>query len=207
MPTLSAGDVVRVSVRLSMPQGQDHVNVYFFECQGAEASTDTVFAGDVNDFIDQIYSRWNAGMSNAVTPVDMKIDVVDFVGGVLTITENIGLFPFVASSFNPVNGGDVLPPQDAAVVKLLTGQGRVFGRKFIGALCEDQQNSGVPAAALITQAGTFITDMLAGWTSTGTVDFVAGVMSEKFDAFVPFIAGELASAIGNQVRRKLNVGS
>jgi hypothetical protein len=196
-----------VSVRLSMPQGQDHVNVYFFESQGAEASDDTVFAGDVNDFIDVLYSRFNAGFSNAVTPVDIKIDIVDFVGGKLEIVENIGLFPFTASSFGPSNSGDVLPPQDAAVVKMLTGLGRVFGRKFIGALCENMQNSGVPDANLITMAGTFISDLLAGWTTTGSTDFVSGVMSDKFKAFVPFIAGELATAIGNQVRRKLNVGS
>lgn len=207
MPSFNSGDVFRFSVRLSLPSGQDHVNVYYFEAQGTGTALDQDFADDAIAFFDTLYSRFNSALSNAMDAVDIKIDKVDFVGGELVITENVGLFPFTTSGFVPGNSGDVLPPQDAAVIKLLTGIGKSYGRKFLGGLGENTQNNGVPESTLITQAASFISDMLAGWQIASTTDMEAGIMSTAVDAFVKFISGELSSVLGGQRRRRLGSGS
>lgn len=205
--TLADGEVIRVSFRSTLEDGQDHVNVYYFIGNLSTAATDTEVVDAVNDLLDQMYGRLNDRISNTFNPVDLKIDVVEFVGGDMEIVRNIGLFPFDPTNFIPDNAGDTLPPGVAVLVKFLTTIGKVYGRKFIGGLCESEQDGGYPGSLLLTALANFISDLLAGATiaAKGTLD--PGVMSTREAAFVPFTSGEVGTTLAYQRRRRLGTGS
>lgn len=204
---LNDGEVIRISFRSTLQDGQDHVNVYYAVANFASTGADADVYAAVNDWLDDSYSDLNAHISNTFSPVDLKIDVVEFIGGVLTITRNLGLWPFIQTAFNPTGAGDTLPPGVALLVKFLTTVGKTYGRKFIGGLIEASQNGGVPTGLLPAAAAAYATKILGGAivAATGTLD--PGVMSERSDSFVPFTSADMGGTLAYQRRRRLGTGS
>jgi len=204
--TVNNGDVIRVSARFAMSSGQDHVNVFHYQTDpfGATEDDATVMS-EIHDQLDSAYSNITAHLSNTASPVDLKFDIVEFIGGVETIVRNLGLIPFDVTT-PPGGTGEALPPGNAGLVKMLTGIGKVYGRKYVGMLLEGGQNGGTLGASLLTALDVFggiVYDSFAG----AAVTYLAGVMSKKLAEFVPFIEYEVNPEIAYQRRRRPGTGS
>lgn len=203
---LAVNDVVRVSCRYSLETGQDHVNVYYWKCTTASTDSDLSILGDIHSTLGGAYANIAAFMTNLATPVDIKGDVVQFSGGLLTLVRNMGTIPYSPSTV-PSGTGDALPPGNAALVKFLTGIGKVYGRKFVGALIEAQQQNGVLSSGLITGLQTYASLINTVITLTTSGALTPGVMSKKLSDFVAYNGYEVASNMAYQRRRRPGTGS
>lgn len=205
--TINDGDNIRASFRMTGSDGQDIVNVYHYQADFTAAASDQDVADAINDHLDNAYGNCNDMYTNALSPVDLKIDIVNFVSGVEKIVRNVGLFVFAATNFVPGGTGDALPPQDSALVKFLTGIGKVYGRKYLGQLVEAAQNAGTPSATLLTRLTAFAATILAGGSVAGSGALVPGVMSEKQADFVAFTEADYDNPFSGQRRRRVGSGS
>lgn len=203
---VSGGEVIRCSVRQSGPGGQDIVNVWHYLVAAASPIDEEVVMLDVASGMDQLYATISGQISNAQNPVDIKIDVVDYVGGVYTIIRNVGTIGW-GSSYNPSNSSEIYAAGVAVLVLLRTLVGKVFGRKFIGVVGEttiSNQNiaTGDPASAFTA----FIGKALEGF-STAAGEYLLGVMSDRLFDFALCHEVELATEVGYQRRRAPRSGS
>lgn len=199
-------NILRASCRFSMAQGQDHVNVYYFRADTGYSETDVATLGYIEDHMDSIYGNLTAHLSNTADAVDIKVDVVAFVGGVETIIRNVGTTPFNLT-VPPAATGEPLPPGVAGLVKLLTGIGKVYGRKFIGMLTEGAQNSGVLGVAVLAALEVVAAIMVATITAPVSGDLIPGVMSKRETDFVAFASYDVSSNMAYQRRRRAGTGS
>lgn len=203
---LNAGDVVRTAVRFADTQGNDHVNVWHWEASAAISDADAAIRAAIATWVENSYSALSANLSNLITELDVKVDVVDFVGGVITVIRSLGVEPFTLTTA-PTAGADPMPPGVAALLKLLTGIGRVYGRKFIGMFTETSQINGILAAAFQTNLGTLGAAVLGGIGGlTGGV-LNGGVLSEKLTSFVQFTGYDVSDVVSYQRRRRQGSGS
>lgn len=204
--TVVEGDNIRASARFSMDQGQDHVNVYYFQAGVSYSETDEDTVGYIHDHIEALYSNMTTVLSNTASPVDMKTDLVEFIGGKEEITRNLGTVPLILS-FDPAATGDPLPPGTAGLLKLLTTIGKVYGRKFFGMLVEQHQVSGVLSSVLLTALDVVGGLMIANISTPPSGVIYPGVMSKRESVFVPFAAYDVSSNVAYQRRRRMGSGS
>lgn len=198
--------MIRCSVRQSGPNGQDIVNVWHYLVAAASPIDEEVVMLDVASGMDQLYATISGQITNTQNPVDIKIDVVDYVGGVYTIIRNVGTIGW-GSAYNPSNTAEVYAAGVSILVLLRTLVGKVFGRKFIGVVGEttiSNQNiaTGDPASAFTA----FIAKALEGF-STAAGEYLLGVMSDRLFDFALCHEVELATELGYQRRRAPRSGS
>ena len=206
MPLL-AGDVLRCSVRFSDVNGNDHVNVYYLRAPFEITDSDATIMAAIADYFDDAYSELATNISNLVTEIDIKIDEVEWVGGVLEVTRNLGTVPWSMTT-SPSAAGDPLPPGVAALVKFLTGVGKTYGRKFIGMICEAAQASGIITSGLQSQLASYAGVILAGISGILTGgDLDAGVMSVKIHGFQEYNNYDVSDVVAYQRRRRQGTGS
>ena len=203
---VSGGEVIRCSVRQSGPNGQDIVNVWHYLVAAASPIDEEDVMADVAAGMDDLYATIQGQITNTQNPVDIKIDVVDYVGGVYTIIRNVGTIGWGAS-YNPSNTAEIYAAGVSILVLLRTLVGKVFGRKFIGVVGEttiSNQNiaTGDPASAFTA----FIAKALEGF-STAAGEYLLGVMSDRLFDFALCHEVELATEVGYQRRRAPRSGS
>lgn len=205
--TVLSSEVLRVSVRFSDTQGNDHVNVFHFRALNTITDPDSTVLAAIAAWADATYSYMATNISNLVNEVDIKVDVVDFVGGVLTVVRNLGLTGWSMSTA-PSAASDPMPPGVAALCKLLTGLGKVYGRKFIGMITENSGANGIISTSFQAQIANFAANFIAGITGVLTGgDLQAGVMSQKYTAFIPVTSYDVSDTIAYQRRRRQGTGS
>jgi len=202
---LNALDVLRVSVRFRLSSDQDHVNVYYVMANGAITDSDGDILAALADHYDTAYSACATNISNLCDPVDLKADVVEFSGGEMVVVRNLGTTPFTMTTA-PSAAGDAMPPGNAALVKFLTGIGKVYARKFIGMFTEAAQANGILTAPYMAQLATYGAQVLSDIALTGG-DLVAGVMSKKLAGFVETLTAEVVDVVSYQRRRRPGTGS
>lgn len=201
------GDQLRVSARQSMAGGQDHVSVFYWLCNFTQNQTDQDVADGVIAKLDASFSNCNPYITNGQSKVDVKIDKVEFVGGVMQITDNLGTYPWTGGNYVPGGTGEVLPPGVAGLVKFLTYVGKSYGRKFIGGITEATQNDGLANANLLSALAAFAAGILVDITISAGNTLAAGIMSQKTAGFLAFQASEVSNNISYQRRRRLGTGS
>lgn len=182
------------------------MNVWHYLVAAASPIDEEDVLADVAAGMDDLYATISGQITNAQSPVDIKIDVVDYVGGVYTIIRNVGTIGW-GSSYNPSNSSEIYAAGVAVLVLLRTLVGKVFGRKFIGVVGEttiSNQNiaTGDPASAF----NAFIAKALEGF-STVNGEYLLGVMSDRLFDFALCHEVELATEVGYQRRRAPRSGS
>jgi hypothetical protein len=204
--TVSPGDIVRLAVRMTGPQGQDIMNVYHVQHAGGVGVSDAAFLTAMETWIDTMYSRLNTVIEATQEPLDIKVDVVEFSGGLWQIVRNIATIGW-GGIFNSSASGDNYAPGVACLVLLRTLVGKVLGRKFIGTLAEAVlQDNGEPIAAAITALTNYANDILTGFT-VAAQDFVSGVPSSKLGIFAEFVEAQVSKEAAYQRRRAVRQGS
>lgn len=205
---LNALDVLRCAVRIKTAENKDHVNVYELITMSAYGYANEDLLDAVAGFFDDVYTTLNAVMYTPWVPYDLKVDVVDVVGGIKTITQNIGTISW-GDTFAPGAGSDPLPLHDAAVLLCRTSIGRVLGRKFIGGFTENDWVGDKWSPTALAALAAFGGALLTGF-GTPPNNFVAGVLSQAVGhvgTFYPFYEVDISPEPGVQRRRKVSRGS
>lgn len=204
---LAVNDVVRVSTRFALSDGSDHVNVYHWQVNAYVDMTDSQFLTAMANHMDASYAYFDGWLDLGMIGVDLKADVVEWLGGKWVITRNLGTTSLPNTNFSPSGTGDNLPHTDAAVVNLMTGYGKSMGRKFYGGLVESAQNDG----SLVSSAATALTSMLTALFAQVTIsagNTVVPVIVSTVDGVVRLIIEEVISSyLGRQGRRRQDVGT
>jgi hypothetical protein len=206
--TISTGDIIRTTCRFKNAVSGDIVNVFHFYPIGT-AVADADVVSDIEDAIDAAYTEVASVLSSDTDPYDIRHDVVELVGGVEKVVRNISTSTWTLSA-PPSTSGDTLPQQDAAILNLRTVYPRVFGRKYLGALCEASNANGVLGGTGVGKVADFAVALLGDIVGT-YVTLKVGVLSPKADPvlgyFAQFVGYVVNSITGTQRRRRAQRGS
>lgn len=205
--TVADGEIVRCSARQSMTNDQDHVSVFHYQTDYAAPQTDELTMDTIAEDLDGAFSALNQWIRTTQRPVDMKFDIVEFVGGLWRITRNLGLIVWPDVLYDPTPADDALPPGVAGLVKFLTSIGKVYGRKFIGGLIENAQGGGTLAAGAITALSNFGTSVMQDPAIDVNNWMEPGVVSMREETFVPFTEHLVSDNVAYQRRRRRGTGS
>lgn len=205
--TVSNGDVIRVSARQELEDGQDHVSVFHYIADFQSDQTDQTVVDAVMEEIDNAFGALNGYISNTTSKVDMKFDKVEFIGGVLEQVYNLGTYLWTGATYTPAGSGETLPPGVAALCKFTTVLGRVYGRKFLGGLIEGAQNGGTLVAGCLTALASFGATILTDVVIDASNSLAAGVMSSKVSGYVGFQEADASDNVAYQRRRRVGTGS
>jgi hypothetical protein len=205
----SVGDIIRVTCRFKNASSGDVVNVYHFYVVSGASPTDDEVVADIEDAIDAAYTQVATVLSSDTDPYDIRFDVVEMSGGVERVIRNITTKTWTLTT-PPSTTGDELPQQNAAIVNLRTIYPRVFGRKYLGALCEASNADGILQPTALGKAADFAATLIGDIVGT-YVTLKAGVLSAKADPVIGYFAefvGYVANSItGIQRRRRIQRGS
>lgn len=204
--TVAHGKVLRVSARFRDALSGDVVNVFYVLTNFAtpQAEADVMTALDTN--LTASYGNFDQHMISTTEPVDLKVDVVEFQAGKWVVTQNVGLTSWGAG-LTTAETNDALPPGSAVLLKLRTGLGKHWGRKFFGAFTELNNVVGYVSSALQTAVLAFGTGMLSPITiSAGnTMKYVVPDTVYGLARYVTEVA--VNSIWSYQRRRRTAVGS
>lgn len=201
------GDVVRVAARQQFASGQDLVNVWHFVAEFADPQQDQDVVDEVLAALDIIYSQLNGMISNTVLPVDVKIDLVEWIGGEEKVVRTLGTHSWVGTWYDPTGSGDVLPPGAAALLKNRTLYGKVYGRKFFGGFTETSQNDGSLTSAAMTAMALAAVEVLEARVISAGNTLYSCIMSTKFASAMRFTESVATAIIAYQRRRRPGTGS
>jgi hypothetical protein len=205
--TVASGEVLRVSARQQYANGQDLINVWFWQAAFTSDQTDQDVIDGILAELDNGYAQLNGITSNTISTVDVKIDVVEWVGGKLDTIRSLGTVLWDNTFYAPGSSGDVLPPGVAGLLKFTTIDGKVYGRKFFGGLSEAAQNDGVLSGAALTSLANFAASILSPFVISTGNQLIARVMSSKYADVMLIYEGVANAVVAYQRRRRQGTGS
>lgn len=204
---INDGDILVASARFRDVQGNDVVNVYNFRCALAAPIADQDAIDGVDAYISSFYTTLDGYMDGDAAPYDLKVDVVEFIGGEWKVTHNVG-FDSWGVPLAMSGAGEPLPHGSAILVKLFTGLGKHTGKKFLGLFNDNALNSlGNVAAVVQAAAATDFAKILAPFVFTAGNTLV-GVVLDRADGTVRDILSVAVSDVfAYQRRRRPGTGS
>jgi hypothetical protein len=190
-----------------MGDGSDHVNVWHYQAIAPVTMTDSAICTTIAAHFDAVYAFFEGWMDPAMTGVDCKVDLVEWLGGKWQITRNLGQVSMPNVNFTPGGAGDVMPHTDAAVVNLRTSLGKQMGRKYIGGLVESAQANG----SLVSAAATDLASMFSTWLADVVLqagEIIRPVIASTVDGVVRDVTEAVISTfLGRQGRRRQDIGT
>lgn len=204
--SVQPGEVIRCAVRQVSASGTDIVNVYHFQNVGSNDTPDANVLADMATYMDVAYANINAQVPGSQQPVDIKIDVVELIGGVVKIVRNIGTISW-GVTYNPTGSGESYALGVALGIILRTLVGKVFGRKFIGQLSETTVNGNSLATGTPTTNFTAFAAAIVGDATLGADVYHPGVLSTRTLTFEEFVQADIATEVFYQRRRAIRMGS
>jgi hypothetical protein len=146
-------------------------------------------------------------MRDTTIPVDLKVDVVQWLNGKWEVVQNVGLYAW-GQLLDASSAADHLPPGVAALGKLYTGAGRHIGKKFFGALTEAVNDVGGnlgSAAATSILAG--LAELLTPYVISAGNELVSVVLDHTDGTVRDIIDVAVSGYHGYQRRRRPGAGS
>lgn len=201
------GEIVRASARQQFALGQDLVNVWYFEAEFTADQTDQDTIDKVLEALDIIYSQLNGITTNTLVQVDVKIDVVMWLGGEIHTVRTLGTHSWAGTWYSPTGAGNVLPPGAAALVKSRTWDGKVYSRKFFGGMAEAISNDGVFDSTAMTALGLAAAEILVPRIISAGNTLYACLMSSKYSLPMQFAESVGSAVVAYQRRRRQGTGS
>lgn len=206
--TVNQNDIIRASARFTLPDGDDHVNVYHWRYLGTGDSDDDVMDA-IHVKLSEMYAELTQQLQQNMDPYDIVYSIVDNVGGVEKTTRVLGTKTFTMS-VPPASTGEMLPGPDAAIVNLRTNVPRVFGRKYISGIVETFQDKGVLNSSALTALGNYAVELLVNPVLTNG-NLEPGVFSIKAGSAAGWWAaigeGVVNAIMGSQRRRRKGRGA
>jgi len=201
------GDVLRVAARCKRGDEADVVNVFYLESSQTDpslANEDVLNA--ISAWLTNAYNDIESYIPSDQNPIDIRVDKVGLVSGLIKVLENVGTTTWGAT-FDPSGTGEGLPRGVAALVFLLTSVGKVFGRKYVGTLTEAASAGDSLVTGAITALGSWLTKMLTPVSVGAGNDLFPGILSTRTLGFERFVGGRVRGRVGYQRRRAPGVGS
>ena len=194
-----AQDVVRVSARLSLPGGQDLVNVYHFALQQVAPGGDDDVLADIVERVDNMHGNYQANLSNDV----------DFQDITVYIEGKDDSFPPQAwpVKTNGADTGENLPAGVAMLCLLSTGKKRVVGRKYMGGFTEAVWSDGDWTQGVKDQLEIMMGAFATVVTLTNGTEMVGGIWSAATTTFNLITGVRIQAGARYQRRRRLGAGS
>lgn len=204
--TFFASDLIRVSANLSFGVGgQDLVNVMYFELVAPSSLADSQVLSDIGEVLEILYTTVQGRMNTLIQFVDYDVK-----------NETQDTSP-LNSSWPVLTTGalatEALASQLVALVIMRTAQSRKFGRVNLGGFTELDNATDVWLAALLTNVGNFITQLLTTHVVTNG-NYRYGVASQNVvpprtiaNSFDLPIAGKIIGNLRTQRRRSAGFGS
>ena len=204
--TVANGEVLRLAVRCKRGDEADVVNVFHALADFTAPQPDLDVLLAAQSWMESTYAPIESYIPADQNPIDIKVDVIQLVGGLVKIVRNVGTVSW-GGVFDPTGAGEGLPRGVAALVFFLTTVGKVFARKYLGTLTEAATAGDSIVAGLNTALGQFCTTILAGKTFKTTEKLEPGILSTRTLQFEPFQSARVRSRVGYQRRRAPGVGS
>lgn len=198
--------ILRISARQSMLNGQDHVNVWYALTEFSAPQQEADVLDAISQWLDVAYAEIESWIDDGQDALDIKVDVMEYVGGKWDIVANVGTTNWYGN-YTPESTGDPLPAGNAVLSIFRTDVGKTFARKFIGGLTEPGVSGNNVVSAFITALVAMANDFLANYVvSTGNY-LIPGVISYRDGEFHAFTEADVQGAIGYQRRRRPGTGS
>jgi hypothetical protein len=155
--TVPNGAILRISARFTGPHQQDIINTYTLETDFASPQDETDVLDACDTYLSSIYEEFDDHIVAVMDPLDMKVDVIQFISGKWEVTQNVGSKTW-GSTIATTGAFHTLPEAASAVGFLYTLLGKHAGRKFFGGFDE---NANSPTGAIDS---TVQTDIITGIT-------------------------------------------
>lgn len=167
--SISTGDILRCSARMSLEDGQDMVNVWHVKVVDDNSNSDEDILTDLAEWFNDLYDVINGYQSSLVTYEDITV----YVEG------SDDSFPPQAFPVLTVGGtvATALPDAASCLALLSTGTKRVVGRKYMGGFTEDDWIGAGFSPALLSDIGVMMDDFKTGDTMTLLTQFMGVVWS------------------------------
>lgn len=205
--TVADGAVLRASARWTSANGQDNINVFWFRADFTASQTDEATFDGCDGAITRAFLEVDQLMRNTWAVHDLKVDVVEHIGGKWQTTANVG-FGSWGATINTAETGDALPEGVAGVGFLYTGLGKHQGRKFLPGFTETFSDAGGNVAStLVTGIVAMLTDMLTPYVISAGNDLVSVVADRAAGITRDILEVGASNVFGYQRRRKPGVGS
>lgn len=205
--TVPTGAALRASARFDGVHDQDIVNVYNFLTDFATPQAEQDVFDAVDDYLSSVYVEFDDDLYSTITPVDLKVDVVEFVGGKWMVTANVG-FGSWGSTINTTDADDPLPPGSAAVSFLYTNLGKHQGRKFFGGFTEGGNSlSGAVGSDVLTRIALGVVKLLTPHVIAAGNDLITVVLDTVDGTIREILSIGSNAHWGYQRRRRPGVGS
>ena len=143
------GTVLKAVQHITMPDGVDHINTFYFNCDFAATQADADVLDAVEVWIEQLYGYIDDLLSDELTMGELEVYERD------TVLGRWDLLGTEAPTVTFVATSEMLPHGVAALVRAYTVNPRVISRKYIGGLTEGAQEDGVWNSTCITALTAF----------------------------------------------------
>lgn len=198
---MALNDIFRVTAQFLMPESTIAQWVWHLQ--------QTTAGGSLNQ---QLLDAIEANLATAFLNIDQHIDP-----GVIGDTLELALYNAVSGEFDTIlsnaigtiagNGtAEMLPHQEAAVVKFFTSVGRSLGKKFIFGLDESTQDNSILLASVVSDLALFAADfddtIVAGGNNYSAGNF--NLLSEVFRPWTQTVQANVT--LGTQDRRRPGIG-
>jgi len=202
--TIVAGDILRTTVNFSITGGTLYQNVFHHQRTGIGILSDAVHVQAIKDWAEAMYAEIEDRVKATVVEQLSFVDIVEFVGGVWTVTENIGTFVPV---FTPIGTFDTLPNQCSPFVIFKTARPKSVGRKFLFPYTEFEQVDSILTASALAATVAWASDALNNIVIQVLDDLVPGIVRTGVDSFLTFTVAVVTDLIGTQRRRRIGEGA
>jgi len=197
--TVSPGDIVRATCKMTLSGTEDLQNVYYFQHAGSVVLSDAVVENQMISFLNTAYDKINNEQSNQVDYTTVNLYNV-------TTRELVAESPWPGVS-SGTRTDPALPYQVSALITFPTALAKTLGKKYIGGFTEFTNGQyGTPTAALITALGNFAVDLLSG-LEIGGEPFPIGHIRTDPLTFIAWSTGLIEALWATQRRRKFGIGS
>lgn len=205
--TVQDGAVLRCSARWTSANGQDNVNVWWMRTDFTAPQTDEDTFDGVDAMITEVFQDFDHLIRNTWSVRDLKVDVVEHIGGKWTTTQNVG-FGSWGAGISCLESSDALPEGVSPVGFLYTGLGKHQGRKFFFGATESYCDAGGNmVGTLVTAIVTGLTQLLTPHVISAGNNLVAVVADMAMGITRDIVEVAATGVFGYQRRRKPGVGS
>lgn len=199
MTWVNDAGVVSISARLTLPDGQDMVNVWHAAYIDAEGLPVQDVLDDILQFTEGVYNGW----------VDHLGDTVDFAD--VTIYEIGEENTFPPQAWPSLVDGDVadtvMPAGSCVLALLSTGTKGIVGRKYLGGFTEAAWGAGGWGLAFRGEIESSLAYFAGPQTLTNGVSITGGVFSPTKGQFYSISSIRVLKQARYQRRRRLGSGS
>lgn len=199
---MAVGDVYRTTAQFQSTAGDIFQWVWHYvQDNGGEIAADVIGAA-VTAQLETAWANIESDINTVVSGQTLEVAKYDS-GNDQFDTLHTEALP---ATMDGANAGELMPFQEAVVVKFFTALGRSIGKKYLFGFVADSVNSQNVEATFLTDAVFFALD-LQDTVVAGGADFSPGNFNQPTQTFRPWTGTvEVNTLLGTQDRRRRGVG-